>query len=649
MEARGVETVARHGYRFAADVSVLAPAETAPGPAGPPDGTESRAGVARTSNGWRLAGLAGAALLLLLASWASLTLLRSPEPARRDRTDAAAVPLTAYQGAQVVPSLSPDGSQVAFAWDGPGQDNRDIYVKLVGPGEALRLTRDAAREDRPAWSPDGRQIAFLRFVGDTFADIFVVPALGGAERRVASMEVPAASGRAREVSMIAWTPDGQGLVIGGRPLPADPTGLWIVAVDDGTFRRLTAAPEQRYGAFGDVSPVFSADGRAIAFVRETTLSNNAVYVMPVSPGVTPQGPPVKVAGDPRRGVLGLAWTADDRGLMFSSGGHMGQSRLYRVGLTPDRRRAAGPPQPLPFGDQAVAISISRNGRLVYAAQFRDTRFWRLRVRPGLMEPDDPHLDDSTFDEHTPSYSPDGARVVFTSTRSGAEELWMSNADGSALRQMTSMGGPQCGNPQWSPDGETILFNSRREASADLYLLRPVTGEVRRLTTDPSEELEARWSRDGRSIYFSSDRTGRFEVWKMRVDGGAPVQITRGGGMTASESFDGRFLYYAKASVSPSSIWRVPVAGGEETLVTEGLTYALNFAVADRGLYFVAAGNSPREMSIDYIEFATGRRATLARVDKPSWYGAAWLPGEQAFVYSTVERAGSNLMLVEIVE
>jgi hypothetical protein len=94
---------------------------------------------------------------------------------------------------------------------------------------------------------------------------------------------------------------------------------------------------------------------------------------------------------------------------------------------------------------------------------------------------------------------------------------------------------------------------------------------------------------------------------------------------------------------------VPVGGGEETLVADRLTYALNFAVAERGLYLLADGGSPRQTSIDYVEFATGARTTLARVMKPSWFGVAWLPAEQALVYSTVERAGSNLMLVERVE
>jgi dipeptidyl aminopeptidase/acylaminoacyl peptidase len=72
------------------------------------------------------------------------------------------LPLTTYAGAEIYPSLSPDGRQVAFGWNGETRDNFDIYVKMVDGGEPLRLTSDPAPETYPKWSPDGRSIAFLR-------------------------------------------------------------------------------------------------------------------------------------------------------------------------------------------------------------------------------------------------------------------------------------------------------------------------------------------------------------------------------------------------------------------------------------------------------------------------------------------------------
>ena len=81
--------------------------------------------------------------------------------------------LTSYPGVEATPTLSPDGKQVAFSWDGENGDNEDIYVVIVGSDSPLRLHKDAARDVSPAWKPDGSQIAFARLDGRRAA-IYVV-------------------------------------------------------------------------------------------------------------------------------------------------------------------------------------------------------------------------------------------------------------------------------------------------------------------------------------------------------------------------------------------------------------------------------------------------------------------------------------------
>ena len=85
------------------------------------------------------------------------------------------VPLTYLPGRQACPALSPDGSLVAFSWNGEKRDALGIYVKPVRSGAPLRLTDDPSEEVSPAWSPDGRTIAFLRRVNDSSAALFLAP------------------------------------------------------------------------------------------------------------------------------------------------------------------------------------------------------------------------------------------------------------------------------------------------------------------------------------------------------------------------------------------------------------------------------------------------------------------------------------------
>ena len=526
---------------------------------------------------------------------------------------------------------------MAFSWNGPGQDNDDIYIKLVGPGEPVQLTRNPAPDDTPAWSPNGDRIAFLRRTSESTAELIVMPALRGAEERIATIS-PGYS-RNRPFNNLSWTPDGKWLAFGGAPSTDGARGIWLIAADGGEKRRLTDGP----GGIGDVNPVVSPDGRHMAFIRERITNQSAVFVLPLTSDWGPNGTPTQVTSG-SWGLQGLAWMPDGRGLVFSWGGHGAPSRLRRISILSGESGIAAS-ELLPFGDQATALSISRSGRVVYSTRLRDVELIEIPLS-GTSQPKRVSGLSSTLDEHTPHYSPDGERLAFASTRSGTEEIWIANSDGTNPLKMTSMGGPQCSNPQWSPDGERIVFNSRREGTADLYLLQPDTGEVHRITHDPSEEIEPRWSRDGQWIYFGSDKTGRDEVWRMRAAGGVPTQVTRQGGLTATESPDGSFLYYAKDSVSPTTIWRVPVGGGMETQVVDRLSYSNNFVVADRGLYFVAVGDTPEQTSIDFVDFSTSRRTSLVRLGKPWYYGMALSPRKDSLLVSLVDSAGANLMVVD---
>ncbi len=635
--ARWIETMPKHGYRFTAGVKVI-PSALSATVVTPPSS------VFGSGDSQKLWFAAIAAALVLAATY--LVLSRGLRTRTIAGPSSPAVPLTTYEGMQGAPSLSPDGSQVAFSWDGPTADNYDIWVKLVGPGAPLHLTTDPARDGAPAWSPDGRFIAFQRRTGRSGADVFIIPALGGAERWVAAVDVSPGdiSGMFHSVlASLSWTPDSKWIAAGGGRSPDEVRGIWLISVDRPEIRRITEATGN---AVGDWLPAISHDGRHMAVVRQTTRAASGVYVLPLSSAFAAAGAPVRVTPETAL-IRGLAWTPDDSALVFSWGNHVTPlTRLHRVPVGPKRFDGGDPPELLPFGEQAGQLSISRTGRLVYAKHFRDSSIWKVGVTEGPDRPGPTRLVPSIFDEHTPDYSPDGTRLAFTSTRSGVEEIWVSNADGSNPAQLTSMGGPLCANPRWAPDGKTILFMSRRDGSGDLHTIRPDGGELQRITEHPAEEGEPRWSRDGLSIYFASNRTGRHEVWRMPATGGAAVQVTQQGGMTATESPDGRFVYYAKQGSPSASIWRVPVGGGEERPIVEGLSNSLNFVVAQRGLYFLSVGDAPQKTSIELYDYATGKRTMLLRVGKPHWLGMALSPDQQSLLYTVIDSAGSNLMLVD---
>ena len=139
---------------------------------------------------------------------------------------------------------------MAFQWDGEKRDNWDIYVKLIGLGDPLQLTTDPEQDHSPAWSPDSRYIAFLRGAfAEEKAEVFLVPALGGQERKLAETRIPAFGAMG---TCLDWSPDSRWLAVCDADESDVTLSLFLLSVDSGETRRLTS-PLEGSGQ-GDLSP-----------------------------------------------------------------------------------------------------------------------------------------------------------------------------------------------------------------------------------------------------------------------------------------------------------------------------------------------------------------------------------------------------------
>jgi Tol biopolymer transport system component len=152
------------------------------------------------------------------------------------------------------------------------------------------------------------------------------------------------------------------------------------------------------------------------------------------------------------------------------------------------------------------------------------------------------LINSTREDGNAQFSPDGRRIAFLSSRSGAQEIWVSRSDGSYPRQITWFEGVQIGAPQWAPDNERIVFHARRQGRAELFVVNAGGGLPRPLSPEPVLGSVPSWSRDSRWIYSSSNK---FQLCKIPAEGGPIVQLTADRGAFGLESFDGKWVYYSK--------------------------------------------------------------------------------------------------------
>ena len=537
------------------------------------------------------------------------------------------VPFTSSAGQKFNPAFSPDGNELAFTWGGQQDNNYDIYVKLIGAGNPLRLTTSPTLEYCPAWSPDGRSIAYERRAESGSNAYYVIPALGGAEHKITDAYVRALNPYAR---CMDWTSDGKHLLVADQMSPEDPRpSIVLLSVDDGQ-RKLLVSPPGPYLA----SPTVSPNGQFLAYVEGVGYLANDIYVVPLS-----GGQPRRLSYD-RRNVQGLAWTADSKRIVFSSnrGGLFG---LWLVSISD-----GAPEMLIGVGEDAFEPSVSLRGdHLAYVQSRTDTNIWQIegpswkgRRRPPTK------LIASSREDVSAAFAPDGKRIAFASDRSGSYEIWVCNSDGTNQVQLTSLAAADTGSPRWSPDSSSIAFDARLEGHGDIFVINAEGGSPRRLTTDPYENNVPSWSRDGRWVYFSSDRSGSWQIWKVPAGSGTSVQVTKAGGFSAQESPDGKFLFIWLNG----TIWKMPVLGGDAVRVLDGVGDWDWWKIRADGIYFIDISITPSRLK--FFDVVTHRTKDITAIDLgPHVPGPETMdisPNGQWIIYKRVDQVVSDIMLVE---
>ena len=120
--------------------------------------------------------------------------------------------------------------------------------------------------------------------------------------------------------------------------------------------------------------------------------------------------------------------------------------------------------------------------------------------------------------------PEPARIAFHSDRDGDPEIYVMDANGGNVTQLTFDSGFY-GNAVWSPDGRQIAFESDRDGDFEIYVMDADGGNVTQLTFNSARDRLPTWSADGEEIAFDSDRDGDFEIYVMDADGSNVTQLT----------------------------------------------------------------------------------------------------------------------------
>lgn len=364
-----------------------------------------------------------------------------------------------------------------------------------GGGQSVFSAITQATPTAPAWSPDGSKLAFA-----SGGDIWVINSDGTGERRL-KQDSPIDADP-------AWTPDGNKLVYS-----KDILGIMTIFLDGTGETRLTVNP-------GDGKPAVSNDGTKIAFVRRGT-SANGIYVMnavgshqiriladnPINPGRTEHNNPTwqPVAVTPNTSIIS--------GRITRNGESLAGVLVNLSGA------AAGSVTTNSLGEYRFE-NLARTGNYTITPNLGNHLF--TPARRFVVDPTSNRIADFTAGQtcSTPGCRVNGKLVFVRGT-----DIFVSNADGTGVTNLTSGTMGICEEPAFSPDGNFITFRSNSPGNYEIYRMTLAGSSVTRLTNATGEDKTPVYSPDGTKIAFVSARDGNDEIYSMNADGTNQQRLT----------------------------------------------------------------------------------------------------------------------------
>ncbi len=388
----------------------------------------------------------------------------------------------------------------------------------IGFGGPVQMTLDEGLEMDPAVSPDGKMVAYA--AGRVGAmRIFVRAVSGGAAIEVTK-------DLAGSHRLPRWSPDGSTLLFSSNA--GGPGGaIHTVPSLGGPPRAIVRDPEGQGVAFAAWSP----DGKRIVYV--TGVGSNlegTLWVRDLDGGEPSR---LATAGE----LHSPAWSPDGRWIAFVAGnnryqfssrilGNLGPSMVQLVpaaggdttSLT-DNRYLHTSPMWLPDGSGILLVSTRGGGRDI----------WRILVGSDGRPRGEPGRLTTGLQAGSIGLAPDGRSVAYTVFTNTAN-VWSIPIPAGApisVRQAlpVTRGNQHIEGLDVTPDGQWLVFDSDRGGNADIYRMRLPGGAPEQLTTDPRDDFIPRWSADGREIAFHSWRNGNRDVFLLPASGGAEAQLT----------------------------------------------------------------------------------------------------------------------------
>ena len=385
------------------------------------------------------------------------------------------------------PAWSPDGKNIAFTGD--VGHVRQVFVRNLSAYTAAQITRAAQDCSQPFWSADGTRIFYLAGDESGASALWSVGATGGVPQRLRGNVKSASIGPNGALAYLA-------------PESGDGLSLWIAPDAQSSNALKYRDSRWPYASFSNGHVSFSPDGKAIGLWLASWGGSSEFWVIPYP------------AGQPRRaftfedGIYPFHWMPDGHRILFGGvlPGTIG-SDLHTADVGSGHILAI-----TKTTQDALQPAISPDSkRIAFTISEHDFDLLQFSVADPTLKP----LLASSLNEFSPAWSPLGSQLGFVTDRMGLQQIWVKSVGDGWERPLVS---PKDLGRSWissfsdlsfSPDAQRLAFVASRAGTHSIYLFNYAGGPLIKLLTRTDEERAPSWSPDGNSLAFAVNKNGQW--------------------------------------------------------------------------------------------------------------------------------------------
>lgn len=407
----------------------------------------------------------------------------------------------------------------------------------------------------------------------------------------------------------SFSPDGERVAFTWTGPNQDNRDVYVQQLGIGSPLRLTTDPANDY------NPVWSPDGRWIAFLRRIPQDLGKSEVRLVPPAGGPERKIAQIYVSETYFLLPpyLTWCPDSSCLILTDSPGQGQpAALFVLSLDTGEKRQLTRPRAPALGDSHPAISP--DGRwLVFRHQphgSRNGELYRLRLNPGFVDGGEPErLTPIAMDAGYPAWIPGSEQILFSSDVSELRgNLWRLPITGSGEPERLPFVGedglmPAVSPPQPGRPSRLVYVRSFQDSNIWRIETSPlgVPASTRPVVAISSSRRDStpHLSPDGRQVAFASDRSGVWEIWASDRDGANAIQLTSLGTATGAPiwSPDGQRIVFQGVHDGQGDVYIIPATGGKPRNLTSNPANDTrpSFSHDGKWIYFTSDRSGSRQI------------------------------------------------------